>query len=383
MSKSLQEIIDIAELQELMHFFYEAARIPVGIMNAEQEWLVAIGWQRICTDFHHICPASLERCLQSNVDIQKFLHTGDYQTYKCPLGLEVVAFPILLGDKLIGVFFLGQFLYAAADQDYFRRQALKYGFDIDSYLQALQEVRVISRERIDYLMHFFMRFLGLLMRIGEENRQRQLAEEEIQQAKNLLEVKVHERTQELNQSLLDVGDLAVQLSNALHQVEQLSVTDSLTQSYNRRKFDEIASQEHLRARHDNQTFSVIMLDIDHFKRVNDEFGHSIGDQVLQHLCRVVRGLVRQGDLLIRWGGEEFLVLLPATELAEAGPMAERIRLEIKAEQFSRVGQITVSLGVAQLHEGDSVDSLIQRVDAAMYEAKQKGRDRVVFEALEE
>ncbi len=378
MGSSLQEIIDLDDLQELMRFFYEAAGISVGILDNDHSWVVSVGWQHICTDFHRVNPESRKNCILSEFRIQEYLDSKEYLTYPCPNGLIEVAIPILLDDTPLAFFFLGQFLHHPPDHDYFRRQAIAYGFDIDAYLQALDKVPIVSPQRIDYLMRFFSRFFDLLTRIGSENNHRRQAELETQQAKEQLEIRVEERTQELNRSLIEVGDLAAQLNESLKQVEQLAVTDTLTETYNRRKFDEIAGQEHRRAEHEKIPFSLIMFDLDHFKKVNDKFGHSIGDQVLKHLCRLIRGLIRQGDLLIRWGGEEFLLLLPATEIDEAGPFAERVRLEVEKKDFPIAGQITISLGVAQLQEGDSIDALLKRVDSALYRAKQKGRNRVVL-----
>ena len=378
MGSSLQEVIDLDDLQELMRFFYEAAGISVGILDKDQNWVVSIGWQHICTDFHRVNPESLKNCILSEFRIQEYLDSKEYLTYPCPNGLVEVAIPILLDDTPLAYFFLGQFLHHPPDHDYFRRQAIAYGFDIDNYMQALDKVPIVSPQRIDYLMRFFSRFFDLLTRIGAENKQRRQAELETQQAKEQLEVRVEERTQELNRSLIEVGDLAAQLNESLKQVEQLAVTDTLTETYNRRKFDEIVGQEHHRAEHEKIPFSLIMLDLDHFKKVNDKFGHSVGDQVLKHLSRLIRGLIRQGDLLIRWGGEEFLLLLPATQIDEAGPFAERVRLEVEQENFPTAGQITISLGVAQLREGDSIDGLLKRVDNALYRAKQGGRNRVIL-----
>ncbi|MDX2494524.1 MAG: diguanylate cyclase [Desulfuromusa sp.] len=379
MNLSLQEIIDIDDLRELMRFFYEAAGISVGVMDVDHNWLVSIGWQQICTDFHRVNPESRQNCLLSEFRIEEYLDSKkEYLTYPCANGLIEVAIPILLDGTPLGFFFLGQFLHNPPDQDYFRRQAISYGFDMDAYLQALEKVPVVSQNRTDYLMKFFGRFFDLLTRIGSENQHRLHAELEIQQAREQLETRVAERTSELNRALLEVGDLAAQLNESLHQVEQLAVTDSLTETYNRRKFDETIIHEHQRAENGKIPFSLIMLDIDHFKRVNDKFGHSTGDQVLKHLSRLIRGLVRQGDLLIRWGGEEFLILLPSTLISEAGPFAERIRLDVEQEQFAEAGSITISLGVAQLRDGDSTDTLLKRVDNALYQAKQEGRNRVVL-----
>ena len=380
MADCLRDIIDIDELRELMRFFCDVVGVPVAILDNQQQWLVQVGWQPICTDYHLQHPAGRKQCLQSNLQAQQYLETDDYLTYQCPHGLIEVAFPILLDGEPLGTFFMGQFLHQPADQDYFRRQAIRYGYELEGYLAALEQVPIFPQERVAYLMGFFKRFLGLIIRIGEENSRRRLAESATREAKEQLEVKVEERTRELNHALTEVGDLAVQLSTALNQVEQLAVTDSLTGSYNRRKFDEIVVLEHELALRGQRPYSVIMFDIDFFKRVNDTYSHSVGDRVLQQLCRVVSGLIRHADLLIRWGGEEFLILLPATSLNEAAQMAERIRVEVEQEAFAGAGSITISLGVAQFRRGDSIDLLLKRVDAALYQAKQQGRNRVIVAA---
>lgn len=374
----LRDIIDLDDLRQLMRFFYEAAGISVGILDNERTWLVSIGWQKICSDFHRACAASRRNCLLSEERIQDYLEGQDYLVYPCPNGLVEVSIPILLDDRPLGYFFMGQFLNQPPDHDYFRRQAIAYGYDQDKYLSALESVPIVSRERIDHLMGFFTRFFNLLTRIGAENQQRRRAEAETQKAREQLETRVEERTRELNQALIEVGDLAAQLNESLQQVEHLAVTDILTETYNRRKFDEVVTSGHQLGNHEQAPFSLIMLDIDHFKKVNDRYGHAVGDKVLRHLSRVIRGLIRQGDLLIRWGGEEFLLLLPTTRLPEAGPFAERIRREVEKEQFPDAGSITISLGVAQLRQGDSTDALLKRVDTALYRAKQEGRNRVVL-----
>jgi len=361
-----------------MHFFYEAAGIPVGVLDGDQNWLVSIGWQKICIDFHRTHPQSRINCLLSEFRVQKFLKDDDYLSYCCPCGLAEVAIPIMLNEKAVGFFFLGQFLNEPADQDFFRRQAIAHGYNINEYLDALALVPVVSKERIDHLMSFFIRFFNLLTRLGAENRQRRIAERESRKAKQQLESRVEERTRELNRALHEVSDLAAQLSKSLQDVELLAVTDRLTETYNRRKFDEVVVYEHQRAQHGQVPFSLIMFDIDHFKKVNDRFGHSVGDRVLYQLVRLVKSLIRQGDLLIRWGGEEFLILLPATELEESGHFAERIRQKVENESFGEVDSITISLGVAQLCAKDTTDDLIQRVDDALYRAKQGGRNRVVL-----
>ena len=377
MTPRLQEIIEPEDLQELMLFFYETSGIAVGVLDLEHNWLVSIGGQKICTNFHRVNPNCRQKCLLTETRILEYLDANDYTTHFCQNGLIEVIVPILLDDVPLGYFFLGQFLYQQPDRDYFKRQAITYGFDINDYLLALDQVPIVSPQHIDYLMRFFVRFFGLLTRLGGENKQRCRAELEIIKAKEQLEVRVEERTEELNKALNEVGDLAAQLNEKLHQIEQLAVIDSLTNTYNRRKFDEVITNEHNRTEKNKVPFSFIMLDIDHFKMVNDKFGHSVGDQVLKHLCHLIRSMIRQGDLLIRWGGEEFLLLLPATDIAAASSIAENIRLKVEVEEFETAGNISISLGVAQLQQGDSTDTLLKQVDCALYQAKRDGRNRVV------
>ena len=230
MSSRLQELIDIEDLTELMGFFSEAAGLSVCVLDDEERSLVSLGWQEICRDFHNVNPDSRAKCLLSKLRAQQYLDSKKYLTYLCPNGLIELAFPILLDDRPIGYFFLGQFLLEPPDMDYFRRQAIAKGFPIEPYLQAVEKVPVVSKQRIDYLMRFFTRFFDLLTRIGAENKQRRVAEQETRRARDQLEERVAERTRELNKALLDVGDLAAQLSESLHQVEHLAVTDTLTEN---------------------------------------------------------------------------------------------------------------------------------------------------------
>jgi diguanylate cyclase (GGDEF)-like protein len=158
------------------------------------------------------------------------------------------------------------------------------------------------------------------------------------------------------------------------ELERLSSTDGLTGLSNRRHLMAMLSGEVERARRGGQPFSVLMLDVDHFKKYNDEHGHQAGDDVLVRLGALLRDCVRAYDCAARYGGEEFLVMLSATAQASAVKVAERIRERVRAE--TRDG-VTLSAGVAEypLH-GDTVDAVIRRADAALYEAKRAGRNRV-------
>lgn len=161
------------------------------------------------------------------------------------------------------------------------------------------------------------------------------------------------------------------------QLEKLATIDDLTQIYNRRKLYELADYEIERSLRYNQPLSVIMIDIDHFKKINDTHGHDIGDQTLLSLSKIISNIIRKTDVFGRIGGEEFVLILPGTDIKSAKEFAERIRLCIENEKFSGVNHITISLGVTQCIEEDKLRPLFKRADTALYAAKNDGRNRVV------
>lgn len=163
------------------------------------------------------------------------------------------------------------------------------------------------------------------------------------------------------------------------QLEKISVTDKLTGIYNRAKLDENLLKEISRSKRTEDIFAVIMIDIDHFKEVNDTYGHQIGDEVLIGITNIIKKDIRRIDTFGRWGGEEFLIICPHASKIGALKKAEDIRTAIEANYFPKVGNKTASLGVALYRSEDSVSSLMNRVDIALYEAKKAGRNKVVFE----
>ena len=161
-----------------------------------------------------------------------------------------------------------------------------------------------------------------------------------------------------------------------HELENLATTDRLTQAYNRTKFHEIIKGEIERVKRYGHPLSMILFDIDHFKKVNDNFGHSAGDYILKTLTSIVKENLREIDFLVRWGGEEFIVITPETDLEKAEILAERIRKAIEDYTFEQAGKITISLGVTRFRRDENEDSFIKRADDTMYKAKEKGRNRV-------
>lgn len=162
-------------------------------------------------------------------------------------------------------------------------------------------------------------------------------------------------------------------------VEALSFKDHLTQVANRHQIETVFESEIERSERYGRQFSVVLLDIDHFKSINDRYGHNVGDKVLQEIAALLKQSTRNTDTVGRWGGEEFILLLPETPLHEAYNMAEKLRLEIEKSTFNNQLPLTSSFGVAQYRTNDTQDSIIKRADDALYESKNQGRNLVYLE----
>ena len=167
------------------------------------------------------------------------------------------------------------------------------------------------------------------------------------------------------------------LQNAEALLKKASLTDPLTGLNNRRYLDAIIEKEIARADRYKESLSMASLDLDHFKTVNDTWGHPMGDEVLKLVANIVRQSIRESDVIVRMGGEEFAILLPHTDISDAYMVAERARQAIEAESHPIVGKVTASFGVAERQSGETYNSLYRRVDEAMYRAKNSGRNRVI------
>lgn len=166
------------------------------------------------------------------------------------------------------------------------------------------------------------------------------------------------------------------LENTVAELELLASTDRLTSAWNRRRMEEAARNEMHRTHRFRHPVSVIMLDVDNFKGINDRFGHQTGDRVLAEIAETLRLTHRESDSLTRWGGEEFMVLAPNTTLSGSVLLAEKLRKGIEAHRFAEVGMVTASFGVAEYQVTESYDDWIARADQALYEAKHAGKNRV-------
>jgi diguanylate cyclase (GGDEF)-like protein len=235
-------------------------------------------------------------------------------------------------------------------------------------LRTGDEIETLARA-FDQMTH------GLAHSREEERR----ARAEVERARDQLEERVRERTAQLesaNQRLLGEIDERRRAQEAL---EKAATTDELTGLLNRRAMLGLLERELHRTRRTGHPFALVFADVDHFKTINDRFGHEVGDRVLVELAELLRGALRDQDSVARWGGEELLVFLPETDRAGARTVAEKLR-RAASEPRSVLGHevaLTLSLGVAEFGSDETVEDCLRTVDRLLYQAKVEGRDRVV------
>ena len=183
-------------------------------------------------------------------------------------------------------------------------------------------------------------------------------------------------SQSLNKGAKKLESHINSLSEKEKELVELSELDHLTKIYNRRKLEEIINKETEEAKESGSKFSVCILDIDDFKLVNDNFGHLVGDEVLNKIACTVNLNIRAVDYLGRWGGEEFLVVFPNIGIDESFKIAERIRKAIEKDDYADIGKVTASFGVAEYSKDINSDDLVHKADKAMYRAKLLGKNQV-------
>jgi len=206
------------------------------------------------------------------------------------------------------------------------------------------------------------------------------------QSKNILVLIKDMKTSQLNSFDIKAkkfgGDYLITLTNiTLFDAESKSNEheasyDSLTDIYNRTKLNELMLQSIENAKVSKDVFSFVMLDIDFFKPINDTYGHLVGDAVLIQMSKLIKNHIREGDIFARWGGEEFVLVLPHVNLQRAEAIANNLRTKIEAERFPKINSLTCSFGATSYKDGDNIDSITQRADIALYDAKDAGRNRV-------
>jgi diguanylate cyclase (GGDEF)-like protein/hemerythrin-like metal-binding protein len=192
----------------------------------------------------------------------------------------------------------------------------------------------------------------------------------------MLDIAGHEDISKMRESLGLLQQTNQDLQSSLVELERLAGTDKLTGTWNRRRLEEALKNEMDRLKRYDHPLSMLIIDIDFFKKVNDVYGHGVGDQVLMKLASVVQAALRTTDSLTRWGGEEFVVLCPNTTLSTASMLAERLRARVATSVFPEVKNVTISIGVAECMTGEIWEQWFKRADDALYCAKANGRDQV-------
>jgi diguanylate cyclase (GGDEF)-like protein len=191
---------------------------------------------------------------------------------------------------------------------------------------------------------------------------------------------INKMTSNLKETMASKNDLQLEIERRIKAEEELkilAITDELTGAYNRRAFNDFIKAGISRAKRYKESLALMMIDIDYFKNVNDNFGHDAGDEVLKTLVTLIINSIREEDIIARWGGEEFVVMLPQTDGDAALNLAHRLREYVSAFKFEKSDYITISIGFSKLREDDDMEKFLKRVDDALYRAKEEGRDRVV------
>lgn len=185
------------------------------------------------------------------------------------------------------------------------------------------------------------------------------------------------RKDEIGILMHSFNSMAQTIQQNINHLEKVSITDSLTKLYNRRALNKTLDGESYKFKRYKHNCSIILIDIDYFKQVNDTYGHDVGDVVLKEFSSILANNIRISDTLGRWGGEEFLIICPNTKVEEVRIVAQSLRQKIEKFDFSTVGSKTASFGTSQFQEGLTVEEVIIKADEALYKAKEQGRNCVV------
>jgi diguanylate cyclase len=272
------------------------------------------------------------------------------------------------------------------------------------YENYLSQIRMTDRidkvgarviNEIDDVMVLITDALGMTTNFGdslEGATQRLNKAKDRDQIKAVVETLVsatrdmHETNKALESRLTTSREEISQLQQSLEAIRTETLTDPLTSLGNRKYFDQTIDSQVMQAHARNEPLSLLMIDIDHFKSFNDNYGHLTGDQVLRLVGLALKHSIKGQDVASRYGGEEFAVILPNTALRPALAVADNIRRAVMSKQLKKkstgeiLGRVTISAGVSMLHSGDDVHMLIDRADACLYAAKRNGRNRVICEA---
>jgi len=477
-NNNIENLIDINKLKNIFSMFSNLTGFPTGFVKQDtRDVLISTGWTDVCKIYHRGTESSAHICKESNAELTKNLRESHHISMKeCKHGMVDGATPIIIDGEHLADVFSGQVFFKKPNIDDFKLGAKEFGYDMDGYLKAIEDVKIVSKDKLQEVLKFLSAIARMVAEIGKDKK-------EYLKLNALLEHKVKERVKE-QESLLSLfnesdnvlfkwnndenwsvsfvsqsvkkllnyskaefennsvdyascihpddlkgvikeieiatsseenffahqpyriktkdGDIKWILDNSViirdengeithylgyltditelkdyqHKLEILSQTDQLTKVNNRLYIDEILQKQYYRFVRNQESCSVILIDIDYFKSVNDTYGHVVGDLVLVEFAKILSSHIRASDVVGRWGGEEFLIILPHTTAQKAKELAEKLRKLIESFNFSKVATKTASFGVAEFKSGMSIEQLIDKADKALYKSKENGRNQV-------
>lgn len=357
----------IAYLKSLIHEENPPSQIPCGFESSPDFW-------DLQTDFLKLREISL--ALKKISPAGEICDLNELKQLKKELIENAERHRLLIenaSDIICTVSLEGNFTYISPSAERMT------GYTIDEIMNHYQEINYFLPET----MMVMRRTLEIIKRMVKNNErfdsvryeQKQLTKDGRIFWTDTVLTGVYDEDGQLKELLGVSRDITEQV-RLRNEIISLSQTDKLTQLYNRSKLDDLLECEFRRSNRIGLPFAVILLDVDHFKKVNDQFGHQAGDAILIQMADIFRSCIRSTDSVGRWGGEEFLFVLPDTDEAGALRLAEKIRMRISETTFVNPEQVTASMGVSVYRGTGTLTAVIARADDAMYAAKKAGRNQV-------
>ncbi|MCB2218657.1 diguanylate cyclase [Desulfofustis glycolicus] len=378
---SLADIISIDDLQNLQDSFAKANRVASTIINLDGSPITSFSnYSAVCALVRQTEKGNANCARSGRILGELSLQGQQPACHFChSIGFMDAAAPIVIDGVHLANWLIGQNCIGTVDAERVAAYAEEIGANKRQLLAAFDSMEKISekefRDKLDFLWlmanqisnqaYQHLRYQTMLVSLEQ-------SKEELTVYKDKLEELVNQRTAELEK--------------AIEKIQQISITDALTGCFNRGGINSNLPREIKRARRYNNPLSILLFDLDHFKKINDTYGHQSGDTVLQQVVATIQPLVRDGvDWLARYGGEEFLLVMPLTSRAEGRFVAERLRQAIADISLACVEEqvsITASFGITGIDSWEGIDTishetLLQSADNYLYRAKKGGRNQVV------
>jgi diguanylate cyclase (GGDEF)-like protein/PAS domain S-box-containing protein len=474
----ISDLVDIKKLQNIFNKFSKLTGYTTGFIKQDtREVLISTGWTDICKTYHRGSKSSEYICQESNTELTKNLQESHHISMKeCQHGMVDGATPIIIDGEHLADIFSGQVLFDKPNIENFKHGADEFGYDMEQYLEALQKVKISSKDKLKEVLEFLSAIAEMIAKIGKDKKEylklnaslEQTVKERVKETESLLalfnesdnvlfkwnndaqwsvsfvsqsvskllgysksdfennkinfvscihpddtqavmqEVKIATSTQnnffshkpyriktkdgnikwildntviikdENGKTTHYLGYLSdiTELKEYQKRLELLSQTDQLTKIKNRLYLDEILQQQYYKFLKNKEKCTLILVDIDYFKDVNDTYGHIIGDLVLVEFATILSTNIGDSNIVGRWGGEEFLIILPQTNITKAKELANKLRVLIENFTFTKVTNKTASFGVSEFQITMSIEESLDAADQALYKSKKNGRNQV-------